>query len=38
MYRRIMGGTDGSEYSDKAVDHAIELCRAMGGAPRGQRG
>ncbi|MHA1209259.1 MAG: universal stress protein [Candidatus Freyarchaeota archaeon] len=30
MYRRIMVGTDGSEYSDKAVDHAIELCRATG--------
>ena len=30
MYRRIMVGTDGSEYSDKAVDHALELCRATG--------
>jgi len=25
-----MVGVDGSDYSDKAVDHAIELCKSMG--------
>jgi nucleotide-binding universal stress UspA family protein len=25
-----MVGVDGSEYSNKAVDHAIELCKSMG--------
>jgi nucleotide-binding universal stress UspA family protein len=30
MYRRIMVGTDGSEAAEKAIDHAIELCKSMG--------
>ncbi|MFB0562340.1 MAG: universal stress protein [Candidatus Lokiarchaeia archaeon] len=30
MYSRIMVGTDGSELSNKAVDHAIELCKSFG--------
>ncbi|MEM3594193.1 MAG: universal stress protein [Candidatus Jordarchaeaceae archaeon] len=30
MYKRIMVGVDGSEHADKAVDHAIELCKCMG--------
>jgi nucleotide-binding universal stress UspA family protein len=30
MYRRIIVGTDGSDYSDKAIDHAIDLCKSLG--------
>lgn len=30
MYNRIMVSTDGSSYSDKAVDHAIALCKSFG--------
>ncbi|MGQ9721041.1 MAG: universal stress protein [Candidatus Jordarchaeum sp.] len=30
MYSRILVATDGSEYSDKAVQHAIDLAKSFG--------
>ncbi|MEM3594192.1 MAG: universal stress protein [Candidatus Jordarchaeaceae archaeon] len=30
MYKRILVGTDGSNAAEKAVDHAIDLCKDMG--------
>jgi nucleotide-binding universal stress UspA family protein len=30
MYKRVLVGTDGSNAAEKAVDHAIQLCKSMG--------
>jgi nucleotide-binding universal stress UspA family protein len=30
MYKKILVGTDGSEYSERAVDHAIKLAKNTG--------